>query len=298
MGKRDKEERPSGAWEIVKVAIDACRQQLLQCERTSGVVQDHDGNYMDDEDFIQQAEYLAYLLRKAHVKMQLLIEKAGFVHYLAEYKSGFAAFTDLTDLKPINEEPDYLVSDPLDYIDTAYSSLNELVIGLDDYQLELGMVRRILNNTPYIVEDFKADPHKENDIKLTLVKYLQNIFPSTRAEVKIGHVFKKYSCDIGIDALKALIEVKYAMTETELKAELDGIYADMKGYAGDDRWVHFFALIYTTKPIAAPERLLAEYKLSRVDMSWTPIIVHGTGDRVKTVNPSRSPRKRDASGSS
>lgn len=296
MGKKDKEEKPSGAWEIVKVAIDACRQQLLQCERTNRVVQDHHGNYVDDEDFIQQAEYLAYLLRKAHVKMQLLIEKAGFIHYLAEYKNGFAAFTDLTELKPINEEPDYLVSDPLDYLDTAYGSLTELVIGLDDNQLELGMVRRILNNTPYIVEDFKADPHKENDIKITLVKYLQNIFPSTRAEVKIGHVFKKYSCDIGIDALKTLIEVKYAMTETELKAELDGIYADMKGYAGDDRWVHFFALIYTTKPIAAPDRLLAEYKLSRVDMSWTPIIVHGTGDRVKGVKPARTQKKKDASG--
>ncbi|MFA1677194.1 hypothetical protein ACDY97_31950 [Rhizobium mongolense] len=281
MTKKDKEDKHSGPWEIVQASIEACRQQLLQCERTSKMVQDEDGEYYTNEEFEHRAEYLGYLLRKTHVKMQLLIEKTGYVHFLRQYKKGFDAFENVTELTPVPEEPDYLISDPLDYIETAFSSLSEIVIGLDDNKLELAMVERVLRNAPYIVKDFKADPHSEKDIKATMLKFLQRLFADARHEVKISHVFKTYKADIGIGSLKALIEVKYAQDESELKAELDGIYADMKGYAGDDRWVNFFALIYTTEPIATQERIEAEYALAKVDMSWKPIIVHGTGDRVK-----------------
>jgi len=73
--------------------------------------------------------------------------------------------------------------------------------------------------------------------------------------------------------------VKYALDEAELRSELDGIYADINGYSGDPQWSRFFAVFYTASPIAAPERLIEEFKLSRVDVAWTPIIVHGTGTR-------------------
>lgn len=90
------------------------------------------------------------------------------------------------------------------------------------------------------------------------------------------------------------MEVKYALDEAELRQELDGIYADINGYAGDDRWTRFFALFYTATPVAAPERMLEEFKLSRVDVSWTPIIVHGAGDRatrIKGSSPSGKARE-------
>lgn len=290
MAKKERNDKPSGAWEIVQAAIEACRQQVVQCERTSRAVQDENGDYDTNPEFEHRAEYLGYLIRKAHVKMQLLIEKAGYVHFLSQYKAGYDSFIDVTALTPVEEEPDYLISDPLNYIETAFASLSEIVIGLDDNKLELAMVERALRSAPYIVKDFQADPHSEKDIKATMLRYLKHVFPDARHKVKLSHVFKTYKADIGIGSLKALIEIKYAQNENELKTELDGIYADMKGYAGDDRWVNFFALIYTTEPIATQERVDAEYALSKVDVSWRPIIVHGPGDRTKPAKPAKSGR--------
>lgn len=288
---------PAAEWSAVGAEIDACRQQLRQCERTFGYSQDEQG-YHEDEQYEAEKSYLGFRLRQAYLRMLILIERAGLPHFLAVFREGFAAFEGkLDDVKHSPHDPEDLYSEPLIYIDQSFDALSALIRGPDTRTgFKVGLLERILRQTPYILADRGIVPTSEKEIRQPVFDLLKTVFPDCRREIPVSHLFKTYKADVGVSSLQALAEFKYALTEQELKGELDGVYADMNGYAGDTQWTRFFAVFYTATPVAAPERIIEEFKLSRADISWTPIIVHGTGTRQKKspVSAGKQPRSRSS----
>jgi hypothetical protein len=272
-------------WSAVAAEIDACRQQLRECERVFGYSQDEHG-YHEDERYGAERSYLGFRLRQAFLRMLILIERAELSQFLTNFRAGFAAYEGkLEVLGHSPHDPEDLYSEPLIFMDQSFDALSAMLRGVGTRdQYELGLLERILRQTPYILANRGTTPISEKDVRQPVFDVLKTVFSDCRREIPVSHLFKTYRADLGVPALKALVEFKYALDEKELKSELDGVYADMNGYAGDPQWNRFFAVFYTATPVAAPERILEEFKLSRADMSWQPIIVHGTGTR-----PNRKP---------
>ena len=284
-------------WAAVASEIEACRQQLRECERTFGYSQDDNG-YHEDERYEGEKAYLGFRLRQAYLRSLILIERASLPHFLSAFREGFVTFEGkLDDVKHSPHDPEDLYSEPLIYLDQSFDALSALLRGdhtRDAYKI--GLFENILRQTPYILQDRGIVPTSEKDVRQPVFDLLKTIFPDCRREIPVSHLFKTYKADVGIASCKALAEFKYAIDEQELKSELDGIYADINGYAGDPQWTRFFAVFYTAAPIASPERVLEEFKLARVDISWTPIIVHGAGTRAKVAaGPAKNGRGRGLS---
>lgn len=281
-------------WSAVAAEIDACRQQLRECERTFGYHRDEHG-YDEDEQFEAEKSYLGVRLRQAYLRLLILIERSSLPQFLSAFREGFAQFEGkLDEVKHSPHDPEDLYSEPLIYIDQGFDALSALLRGQgsrDSYKI--GLFERILRQTPYILADRGIVPTSEKEVRQPVFDLLKTVFPDCRREIPVSHLFKTYKADVGISSLKALAEFKYAIDEQELKSELDGVYADMNGYAGDPQWVRFFAVFYTATPVAAPERILEEFKLSRADIRWMPIIVHGTGIRSKKVPAVKAPPTRN-----
>lgn len=287
-------------WSAVAAEIDACRQQLRECERTFGYSQNEHG-YHEDERYESEKSYLGFRLRQAYLRMLILIERAQLPQFLATFRDGFLAFEGKLDhVEHSSHDPEDLYSKPLIFIDQSFDALSAMLrSGSKRDQSNVGLLERVLRQTPYILADRGAVPTSEKDVRQAVFDVLKTVFPDCRREIPVSHLFKTYRADIGVPALKALVEFKYALDEKELKSELDGVYADMNGYAGDPQWTRFFAVFYTASAVAAPERMLEEFKLSRADISWTPLIVHGTGTRARKSSATkgkdsatRSPRQK------
>lgn|GEM_PF-691551 len=267
-------------WAATAAAIDACRQQLRECERAFGYTQIND-QYEEEEQYQAERASLGYRLRQAHLRMLILIEHAGLPLFHNSYSQGFEEFASkLDEVEQSPHDTDDLFSDPLTYIGQNFDALTALLREESSHKASsLALFERILRQTPYILADREIVPTSEKEVRKPIFDLLKTVFPDCRREISVSHLFKVYKADLGIPSLKALAEVKYALDEAELRSELDGIYADINGYAGDPQWTRFFAVFYTANPVAAPERVLEEFKLSRVDVTWTPIIVHGAGTR-------------------
>ncbi len=83
-----------------------------------------------------------------------------------------------------------------------------------------------------------------------------------------------------IKSLKAAIEFKYCVDESELKTAIEDIYADMRVYSGSLDWSRFYAVFFTTEAFAREKDILAKFKIVKADHNWTPFIVHGEGTRA------------------
>lgn len=282
----------SSAWNAVASGIDACRQQLRQCER---VFADYNNEPHGEEILDGERSYLAHLLLQTHLRLLLVIESAGRPLFLARYNESFAKYIGkLDEVEHLPQDPDYMYSNALIYLDQVFEALKETTAPQTDSNMnELRLLTRMLKQTPHIIHDQNLTPSCENDVKHAIYNTLKIAFPTAKIETKVSKIFKTYRIDITISSLKAAVEVKYAASEKELKTEIDGIYADMRGYAGDSDWEYFFALFYTTQPIAYHERLIEEFKSAGADPNWKPIIVHGAGNRSRGASaPPPGPKKR------
>lgn len=271
----------SREWAAVASEISGCQQQLSVCERSYGHDAEPYGLYVESDDSRLDRHYLGYRLKQAHYRMLLLIERLGLSLFHADYHAGFSQFNGkLDEVIQTEYDSNQLISNPLNYIEQRFEALTALLRGGTDRELSgLSLLESILQQTPHLLNDFSIDPGSENDVQKALFNIIRSVFPDCKREKSINHIFKTYKSDFGISSIKTLIEIKYADSEAELKNEIDGIYADMRGYSGDHQWKNFFALFYTTKAIAAQSRIDEEFKLANADISWKPIIVHGTGHR-------------------
>ncbi|CDM57753.1 MULTISPECIES: hypothetical protein [Rhizobium] len=285
------EEKQPTIWINADSAINACRQQLRVCETTNKWYRDRNDDHQETEEFGDQKKYLAHTLFQAHLRILLLIEESKIPMYRETYLQGFKSFKNLATVIHWSEDQDVLYSKPLIYIEQHFEALQSMVLQNQVTQVSaLSIFERILNHTPYILADADITPTNESQVRNALYNVLKLVFPDMRREIPIAHVIKQYKADLGSSALKTLVEVKYALDEKELRSQIDGVFADMKGYAGNpSQWNKFYALFYTAKPVTSPERMLAHFEGVEASIDWTPIIVHGPGIRKSKLSYTSTP---------
>ena len=268
-----------GNWEVVALAINACRIQLRKCEDEFRVL-NHERPGPDCS-FESAKETLAFLISDADMKLRLLIELNNFPVALIDYKKRFNKYKDkLADVEHWEEDYEVLYSPPLTFISNTYKAIID-AIGLPSTSRasQINLLQSILRQTPHILNDRGIEPRKEGDIQIELYNFLRVVFPDTQREVPLGQIFKHYKADLGIASLKTLVEIKYADNEAEFKKQVDEIYIDVKGYSGKLQWDTFIALFYTTAAFASEQRLIKQFEYAEVGSNWIPILVHGSGIR-------------------
>ena len=90
---------------------------------------------------------------------------------------------------------------------------------------------------------------------------------------------KAYKPDIGIRSLKAAVEYKFVATEADARRVIGEVFEDVHGYGGSEDWKHFYAVFYVTDAFFTPAQVEAEFRMSKVDRSWKPLLVSGKGRR-------------------
>jgi hypothetical protein len=250
-------------------AENAC----IKLEQQNRHIMPDDAHYIDDA---QQRSTLRYYVEG-------LFQKSAILAELLSLPAERARIEQIRSSMP-NDELNTLEIDPLDDFDGYYCPAlgkarrifdNLAIIVFEEHLPGIEIVQTILENTAKILADHNIIPKKEKDIKDAVFQTLKYAFRDSVREVPIAQTMKTYKPDIGIRALKVAIEYKFARSEEELKAALDGIYADMKGYGGHHEWQTFYAVIYTTGPFCTQRDLEHEFTRIKAEGSWKPLLIQG-----------------------
>lgn len=140
---------------------------------------------------------------------------------------------------------------------------------------QLNVFRTILQHTAKIIDEAGLLPSKEVDVRNRILQVTSYSFVDAIKEVPMPQAVKTYRGDIGVPSIKAVAEYKFARTVQEMKACLDGIYADMKGYDGHSQWQSFFAVFYMKGPFFTQDHIEKEFKKVGAASNWVPIVVNG-----------------------
>lgn len=227
----------------------------------------------DDHEYDDARDALAYLIEKVYRDTAILAEGLGLPQLAAQINAErIAAGTDFTN--SFFTHHDQLPHLPhLARARAHYTSLcvmtNAAATTVQD------VLATILRNTGKLIAQRGLTPSSETQVRNAMLDYIQLAFEDARKEVPIPKKFKTYKVDIAIPSLRTAIEYKYVKTANEMKACLDGIYADMKGYGGDDAWRTFYAVFYMTDPFFRQDEVDEEFALVQADLNWTPILVFG-----------------------
>jgi hypothetical protein len=140
---------------------------------------------------------------------------------------------------------------------------------------QLNVFRTILQHTAKIIDEASLQPTKEVEVRNRILQVASYSFTDAVKEVPLPQSVKTYRGDIGIPSIKAVAEYKFAKTSQEMKACLDGVYADMRGYDGHFQWQHFFAVFYMKGPFFTQDHIEKEFKKVGAASNWTPIVING-----------------------
>jgi hypothetical protein len=231
----------------------------------------------DHAEALEEAErHLTFLIEKVFRDTAVLAERLLLPGYRKEVVRARQSFKDLTS----TEMPSWDVafhSPPLAAARTMFDSIATMVEGREVTGLRV--FETILHNTPKIIERGGLDPSSEAEVRGAVRGVLQLAFRDVVREVPIPKSIKTYRPDIGVPSLMAAAEYKFIDSQQEAKAALDGIYADMRGYAGHYAWRSFYAVLYMTSNFYNQADVDHEFRLVKADLNWTPLVVIGPGAR-------------------
>jgi hypothetical protein len=235
---------------------------------------------MSRQDDSYYRESLHDYIRSIYVRLRFAYEALGLSSMLGELKAGFEAHQgnlSAVDVTPLGDP----YSSPLAYLGSYFRPLKASVPSRQEVEAAAAVqqLERILLGTPKLVKDRGLEPENEKDVRKAMYDLLIHPYPDTVREVPIAKQSKVYKPDIGIPSLKTAVEYKFGTTEQEIKTALGGIYQDVAAYAGSSDWTVFFAVIYMTEPFLTQAQVEAEFRMSKIDRSWRPLLVVGKGNR-------------------
>jgi hypothetical protein len=219
---------------------------------------------------------LRFLVEKVFRDTGILAERMGLPRYREDLMAKLHSFDNLSAL----QEPAWEVgphSEPLAAARTMYDSLAIMTEGRE--VTGLSVFETILENTPKIIQRANLTPKNETQVKQKIREVLGYAFRDIVREIPIPKSLKTYRPDIGVRSLMAAAEYKFISSETEAKAALDGVYTDMRGYAGHSDWRSFYAVLYMAAPFYTQKDVEQEFQLVRAELSWTPMVLVGPGER-------------------
>jgi REase_DpnII-MboI len=222
-------------------------------------------------------------LERLYISICALLESLNLISLLVQFKSDYAelakkSITSLEFIPFVGE----MHSEVLGLFWKYHSTLSAL-LG-EDTSKQIQEEQRqffegILNNTPKIVKDRGIEPSNEAEVRKCVYDLLIHVFPDAVRESSIIQNTKTYKPDLGVKSLKVAAEYKFADSEQEVKAAIGGLYEDMRGYSGSNDWTYFYAVVYMTDAFFTQQQIMAEFKHTKADANWKPILVIGKGSR-------------------
>jgi hypothetical protein len=237
-------------------------------------LQEHYDDYLHDEGKALEAR-----LKQAHLITCALFETMGLRTLLQDFRAEFAALKSLRDTETIDEGMRF--SPAADVLNSYHAVVRATLQDTRASQTRVRMLRRIVQNVEHIVHAYGALPTKEVEVTHRLKEVLSWSFPDAVLNPPIVQVTKTYKPDIGIPADKTAVEVKFVDSDTEGRRVLGEIYTDMQGYAGDQNWASFTAVIYQTAPFLRQDQLDAEARKVVTKKEWKMFVRTGSGQRKK-----------------
>lgn len=229
-------------------------------------------------DALSEAQFvLSYYVNKAFRDTGVLAERLGLQFFRADIEKLRKSFDSLYELTPTPFDID-LQCPSLEGIAEMYTSLETMTAGRN--VTGLGVFETILDNTPKIIDAAGLEPKNEAQVKAEVRKVLGFCFRDVVREIPIAKSLKVYKPDIGVSSLMAAAEYKFIDSQADAKKALDETYADMKGYSGRYDWRSFYAVFYMTHPFYSQKDVEEEFRLVKAELSWTPIVVVGSGARL------------------
>lgn len=222
-------------------------------------------------------DLLSYYVEKAYRDTEILSERLGLPIYAGEINAERLAnrlqFSE-------NEHTDHDVLPHVPHLARVRAHFESLRSMTDAASTTAhDVLKTMLLNTGELIRQRGTNPESESAVRNVMLESLQLAFGDVRKEVPIQKSLKTYRGDIGVPALRAVVEYKYVKTKDAMKSCLDGIYADMKGYGQDDAWRNFYAVFYMTDAFYRQEEVEAEFALVNADVNWTPLLTQGPGTR-------------------
>lgn len=235
---------------------------------------------VDEGDHAEELEEaqrnLSFFIEKVFRDTAILAERMALPGYRKEVLRTRKAFKDLT----ATEMPPWEImfhSPPLAAARTVFNSIATMFEGREVTGLHI--FETILHNTSKIIERAGLMPSSEAQVREAVRGILQLAFRDVIREIPIPKSIKVYRPDIGVPSLMAAAEYKFIDLMQEAKAALEGIYADMRGYAGNHTWRNFYAVLYMTENFYNQADVDYEFRLVKADVNWTPLVVIGPGAR-------------------
>lgn len=234
---------------------------------TPGTIEDPNDTAQEDA-----TDNLGYYIEKVFLDTALLAERLGAPQFAALIESERKSRRKLT--KHVYTDHDELPHFPhLARARSHFQSLRALTDAAATTAHDV--LETMLKNTAKVIVQQGVAPDNEAKVRNAMLEALKVGFEDVFKEVPIAKLFKTYKADIGVPSLRAVIEYKYVRSLAEMDACLEGIYADMKGYGGDDAWRNFYAVFYMTEPFYRQDQVEEDFALVGADVSWKPIVVVG-----------------------
>lgn len=231
-----------------------------------------EGDHAED---LEEAEgSLSFLIEKIFRDTAVLAERMALPGYRKEVLRARKAFKNLTATEIPPWEATFH-SPPLAVARTMFNSIATMFDGRGVTGLHI--FETILHNTSKIIERAGLMPSSEAQVRAAVRDILQLAFRDVVREIPIPKSIKVYRPDIGVPSLMAAAEYKFIDSQQEAKAALEGIYADMRGYAGHHAWRSFYAVLYMTENFYNQPDIDHEFRLVKADLNWTPLVVIGPG---------------------
>lgn len=281
--------------EARKIASDLGDEKLSDQYREEDEIQ----NIFKGEKEEFDIHVLEDCINRAILKIKFALEYLGMTSFLEDFKQIISSYKNdynqFTYISWVGVLVNPVVGTLQDFVDAITCQIDPKKKAETKFEEDQSLLERILIGTPKIITDNGLEPKNESEIRNAVYKLLIHVFPDTVREIPISKVSKVYKPDIGIRKLKTAIEYKFADSLEELKKSIGGIFEDVKGYEGSEDWKTFYAVIYQTDHFMTQAQIDEEFKLSKVEHNWKPILVYGKGERLlkqaKSTGQKKKPNK-------
>lgn len=230
----------------------------------------------EDDRYERAEKALAYYIDCSFRSIAALADRLGIGSIAEEARTarGRPGFLSSTE-RPYDGE---IFSDALSQARSCFNPLRAMTTARAVTAQDV--LRTILRSTGKIVADRGLTPKNEAEVRNEVLDVCRYAFADAKRETPIFKRITHYKADVTVQSLRAVVEFKFVDDRAEMKAALDGVYADMKGYK-DMAWESFYSVFYMTGPFFTQQEIEEEFRYVDADKMWEPILIVGPGGRVK-----------------
>lgn len=236
-----------------------------------------------DDSYERATEALAYYIEGALRSIGALSERLGIQSITQET---IKLRADRMSLKQTTRPFDFDIhSEPLSKAHSCFEPLQALT---EARAVTAQDVLRTILRSSGKISSTGTVPTNEADVRNAVLAICQFAFNDAMRETPTPKRITSYRIDLTVRSLRSAVEFKFIDDKSEMRAALEGVYADIKGYK-DPNWDSFYSVFYMTGPFYTQEEIDEEFRYVDVEKSWEPIVVVGPGARIK--KPKKSAKK-------